>query len=108
MPQTRQLDKSCLWLLLDGLSANYLAPFGTNWMETPSLNRLVAESQTIEQATADSIDLPTGVASFLSGIHSTGVSGHPQQHQLRALLGRAAIERLLITDDVSSVRQANS
>lgn len=58
---------SAVVLVVDGLSANYLGPYGNTWLETQQLNRLAAEALLLDNAITDSADLLAVYRSYWNG-----------------------------------------
>jgi arylsulfatase A-like enzyme len=100
-------------LVIDGLSARYLGPYGNTWIETPAMNRLAANSLLAEQSYADSPDLATVYRSYWTGIHAAGPQAPPrpspetvrEQHSagrvwLPEWLASKGISATLLTDDL--------
>ena len=57
-------------MVVDRLGASYLGPYGNTWIETPSCNRLAAQSTLFEWALTDAVDLRTVYRSYWQGLHA--------------------------------------
>jgi arylsulfatase A-like enzyme len=62
--------KNVIVLVVDRLGAGYLGPYGNTWIDTPSVNRLAAQSMVVEFAIADTIELPRLYRSYWRGQHA--------------------------------------
>lgn len=90
---------SAIVVVIDGLGARYLGPYGNTWIETPTFNRLAAESFLCEQCYADSPDLAVVYRSFWSGLHAA--SGLQSPPWLSQRLFQKGLPATLLTDDAS-------
>jgi len=92
--------RSAIVLVIDGLGAGYLGPYGNTWIETPSLNRLAAESFLFEQALIDTPRLDRLYRSYWQGTHAMcpdAPSGSPPS--LPSLFEEAGVATALLTDE---------
>ncbi len=85
-------------LMIDGLSAPYLGPYGNRWIPTPAWDELAAESQLVEFFLADSDDLDTLYGSYFSGRHSAADSVD-RLPELPARLASAGYRTRMLSDD---------
>lgn len=89
--------KNAIVLVIDRLHTGFLGPYGNTWIETPSFNRLAAESALFEFAFGDSTDLSVVYRSMWAGLHAMS--------EPRAIPGLAEVARaggirtVLITDE---------
>ena len=65
-------------LVVDGLSAPYLGPYGNTWLETPAFNRLAAESLLWETVLIHDPDLLRGYDAYWPGRMKTSPGGFPE------------------------------
>jgi len=87
-------------IVVDRLGAGYLGPYGNTWIETPSCNRLAAQSVLFDFALADAVDLPTVYRSYWQGLHA--MSAEPRVGPVGTLPAMAAahgIHGVLVTDE---------
>lgn len=56
-------------LVIDGLRASALGPYGAAWCETPGFNRLAAESLALDFCFANSPELAAAYRAFWQGVH---------------------------------------
>lgn len=80
-------------VVVDGLGASHLGPYGNSWLETPHFNRLAAESILLDCMYADSVELPDVYRSYMSGQHAFSKTAdnsyllrHLQQQNIDAIL----------------------
>jgi len=66
-----------LVLVVDGLGAGYLGPYGNTWIETPAVDRLAANSLLIEHAIIDTPELSRQYGSLWTGRPKTVPAGPP-------------------------------
>lgn len=91
-------------LMIDGLRADMLGPYGNTWLDTPRFNRLASEAAMFEHVWSDSPHLSAAIASVLSGMparpSSPETSGDSQSvtEALPSLLRRAGVACRLLTD----------
>jgi hypothetical protein len=87
-------------LVLDRCHAGYLGSYGNAWIETPSFDRLAAESFLFDQCFLGCPQLDDLYRSYWYGQHPLhkGVAISPQA-SLPALLAARAVATTLITDD---------
>lgn len=62
--------RSAFVLVIDGLHAGFLGPYGNTWVDTPGWNRLAAEATLWEFAVADSPQLQEIYDSYWTGTHA--------------------------------------
>lgn len=84
-------------LTIDRLGAAWMGPYGNTWLETPSFNRLAAESLLVETAMADSPSLETWCRSIWRGQHA--LAKDDAQVSLADLAIRGGGRSLLLTDE---------
>jgi hypothetical protein len=91
-------------LVLDRCHAGYLGPYGNAWIETPSIDRLAAESFLFDQCFLDCPQLESLYRSYwygwnplLKGVLPSSQAGLP------ALLAASGLATTLITDDPAIV-----
>lgn len=89
-------------VVIDGLHAGYLGPYGNSWIETPNFDRLAAESVVFENAFVDGLAIESVCQSLWSGTHAadrsstTGETGTVIGH-----LRDAGLASTLMTDSSS-------
>jgi hypothetical protein len=81
------------------LGSGYLGPYGNTWIDTPSFNRLAAESLLFEFAMTDSTHLPTVYRSYWQAVHA--MQRDAQGEYLAQALKQTTVHTALITDDPS-------
>ena len=87
-------------LVLDRCHAGYLGPYGNAWIETPSIDRLAAESFLFDQCFLDCPDLASLYRSYWLGWHPLHQGGVPSSRpSLPAMLAASGLATTLITDD---------
>jgi hypothetical protein len=91
-------------LVLDRWHAGYLGPYGNAWIETPSIDRLAAQSFLFDQCFLDCPRLESLYRSYWYGWHPLH-KGEPPSSQagLPALLTASGLTTTLITDDPAIV-----
>ncbi len=87
-------------VVLDGLGAGWLGPYGNTWIETPSFNLLASQSCLMEQAIIETPQLERMYDSIWSGQHAA----HPEpltdsRWGLLSRLAQAGRSSLLVTDE---------
>lgn len=90
-------------VVVDGLQAAFLGPYGNSWVGTPHINALAAQGFVFDQAYAA---CPT-LAGFYRGAWwgrpaaslALGAASADQDPSLPALLGNAGFHTLLVTDE---------
>ena len=87
-------------LVLDRCHAGYLGPYGNAWIETPSIDRLAAESFLFDQCFLDCPELDSLYRSYWLGGHPLHQGGPPVSRLgLPAMLAASGLATTLITDD---------
>ncbi len=99
MSETDLTQNSALILVVDGLRPQYLSCHGNTWVDTPNVNRLVAESQTFENAIADSYELTACLKSLFTGTSANYPEPANQWRSACESFRQHDIECVLITDD---------
>ncbi len=96
-------------LILDGLGAGYLGPYGNTWIETPTFNQLASQSWLLEQALIDSPNLELLYRSLWTGRHAAlPDASPPSAGSLLQRLDRAGVSTLLITDEAACAASARA
>jgi hypothetical protein len=95
MPVTRAVV-----LVIDRLGAGWLGPYGNTWLDTPSINRLAAESALFETALSDSPDLEANCRSVWGGQHALRPNDNIRL-DLASLAAGAGGSAVLLTDEPS-------
>lgn len=85
-------------LVVDGLQAGFLNPYGNSWIRTPQLNRLAAEGLVVDQAYVDALELAAICRSLWTGRHAAARRSE-QVSTLAERLSAAGFQTQLITDD---------
>jgi hypothetical protein len=108
--------RSALVLVIDGLHAGFLGPYGNTWVDTPGWNRLATQSNLWEFALADAASLTEIYDSYWSGSHAAVRRRQAQQPAgadfafdstkqrsiwLPQQLEKLAIHTNLLTDDLA-------
>ena len=95
-------------LVLDGLGAGYLGPYGNTWIETPTFNQLASQSWLLEQALIDSPNLELLYRSLWTGRHAARPAppDSPSAASLLQRLAQAGASTLLITDEAACAASA--
>jgi len=91
--------RSVIVLVIDGLGAGHLGPYGNTWIDTPALNRLASESFLLEQAVIDTPELARLYRSYWQGLHATCGEAPPDRPPLAKLLEDAGVATVLLTDE---------
>lgn len=86
-------------LVVDGLQAGYLGPYGNSWVPTPEFNRLAATSFLFDQAYLDSPRLESIYRSYWSGAHAEVKPALVDPRGLTERLSERGIATSLTTDD---------
>ena len=87
-------------VVLDGLGASYLGPYGNTWIETPTFNELASQSWLLEQATIDTPNLERLYRSLWSGRHASWTAELPEpSDSLPQRLRKAGGTTWLLTDE---------
>jgi hypothetical protein len=89
--------KNAIVLVIDRLQAGFLGPYGNTWIDTPSFNRLAAESALFEFAFTDSTDLSVVYRSMWAGLHA--MSDPRPIPGLAEIALAGGIRTVLITDE---------
>jgi hypothetical protein len=102
-----------LCLVVDRLSAGYLAASGTTWMQTPAFDRLAAQSLCFDRAMAESPTLDRFYDSIWGGVpgwYAEQYATQPIERSLPALYRTRGAGAWLVTDDsaVAAHRLASS
>lgn len=97
----RNMNAICL--LIDRLHVGYVGAYGNTWIETPSLDRLAAESFLAEQFLIDSPQLNPLYRAYWSGQHALASAGEPGI-TLPRVLARQGIQSALMSDEPSVLR----
>ena len=84
-------------LVVDGLGAGFLGPYGNTWIETPALNHLAAESLLAERVWATRSSIRDGYQTIW---RATGALNDPSNNQpgLISLLNAEGVTTKLLTD----------
>ena len=91
-------------LVLDRCHAGYLGPYGNAWIETPSIDRLAAESFLFDQCLLDCPQLESLYRSYWHAWHPLHRGGTPSsQAGLPALMTASGLATILMTDDPAIV-----
>ncbi len=88
-------DRSALVIVVDGLGAGYLGPYGNTWIDTPACNELASESILSEFALATGSDLGSIYDSYWQG-------RHPWQTPQESLINKLTASDIwcdLVTDE---------
>lgn len=99
-------------LMIDGLRADMLGPYGNTWLDTPRFNRLASEAALFEHVWSDSPRLLSAYASMLSGRPArpstldTTMGGHSDTELLPSSLRRAGVVCRLLTDSAEIAQAA--
>jgi arylsulfatase A-like enzyme len=88
-----------LCLIVDRFHTGYVGAYGNAWIETPSLNRLAAESLVLDQALIDSPQLDPLYHAYWQGLHALCPATHESRPSLAALLRNSGIATTLLTDE---------
>lgn len=86
-------------LVVDRLHAGYVGAYGNTWIETPSLDRLAAQSLLLDQALIDSPDLERLYRSYWQGWHAMCRQPTEPRPSLAAILREAGVTTALLTDE---------
>ena len=97
--------RTIVCLVVDGLSAGMLGPYGNTWIDTPGFNQLAAESLVLDFATIDSPDLEQLCISFWTGEHAAEASDD-SVNELAAFCQQAGLRTELFTDDATVAQHA--
>ena len=89
-------ERSALILVIDGLGAAHLGPYGNSWVGTPGFDALAAESLLVEYAISDCPKLQACYRSYWQGRHA--LCADRDSPSLPALCGSKNISAHLITD----------
>jgi arylsulfatase A-like enzyme len=102
--------KNVVCLAIDGLSAGALGCYGNTSLETPSLDRLAADSLVLDQATTACADLMNVYRAFWQsrpGLADDDLSnGGREQTTLAGVLAESGYATCLLTDDDSLATHA--
>jgi hypothetical protein len=93
-----QERRRAIVLVLDGLGAGFLGPYGNTWLDTPAMNRLASEGLLCEQAMIDSPDLLQLYQSLWTDSHAAFPAAVPQPSILSELTETGRHARL-VTDE---------
>lgn len=93
--------RNAICLVIDGLHAGYLGPYGNTWLSTPHWDRLASESILFDFAFIDSPDLAKLCRSYWSGVHAAcrDPAAGGRWQTLASRLESAGINSILVTDD---------
>ena len=86
-------------LVFDRLGAGWLGPYGTTWINTPSLYELAAESLLCEFMLSDSTRLETIYRSYWQGLPAHSKLQQASWPSLSELAKHAGFEPWLVTDE---------
>jgi arylsulfatase A-like enzyme len=90
---------NAICLTIDRLNAGYLGPYGNAWTETPSFDRLAAESFVLDQVLVDTPELERLYRSYWHGWHALRRDAPPgDRPSLVELLSQRGVHSLLWTD----------
>lgn len=91
---------SAIVLVVDGLRAGFLGPYGNTLIETPACNDLAARGELWEHLIADSAELESICDSWWMGRHAAGPSrAAAEDSSILAELAHAGIHTHLLTDE---------
>jgi hypothetical protein len=91
---------SAIVLVVDGLRAGFLGPYGNTLIDSPACNDLSARGQLWENLIADSAELESACWSWWTGRHAASLSRDPPADgAMLAELARAGIQTQLLTDE---------
>jgi arylsulfatase A-like enzyme len=91
-------------LVFDRLHAGYVGAYGNSWIETPSFDRLASQSFLFDRALVDSPELARLYRSYWHGWHALCPAAPESRPSLPALLGRAGVTTVLLTDEPQVAR----
>ena len=90
---------NAICLVMDRLHAGYLGAYGNTWIETPTFDRLAAESFMFDQALIDTPDLERLYRSYWQGLHALCPQDAAGRPTLPGLLREAGVSTTLLTDE---------
>jgi arylsulfatase A-like enzyme len=90
--------RSAIVIVVDGLGAGALGPYGNTWIETRAANRLASQSIVVEQMITDSPRPETVCRSYWQGLHAL-MPDEDNGRSLTEQLNEAGVESILVTDD---------
>jgi len=91
---------NAICIVVDRLHAGYVGAYGNTWIDTPALDRLVAEGFVFDQCLIDSPDLEGLYRSYWQGWHP--LAAEPPGNDRPSLpeqLAEAGVESTLLTDE---------
>ena len=94
------MPKHAILFVVDGLSVRYLSSHGNTWIDTPHMNRLVAEGESFENAImSDAASLPAWEKILNASLgRSDDADAQPEHFGCWDALKEAGVGRLAITD----------
>jgi len=90
--------RSAIVIVVDGLGAGALGPYGNTWIETRAANRLASQSIVVEQMIVDSPHPESVYRSYWQGLHAL-MPDDENASSLTEQLSDAGVESILVTDD---------
>lgn len=90
---------NAICLVVDGLQAAFLGPYGNSWVTTPACNRLAADGFLFDQTLVDSPRIESICRSLWTGVHALVKPVFVRGPGVVARLSSAGINTQLITDD---------
>jgi hypothetical protein len=90
-----------IFLAIDRLHVGYIGAYGNTWTNTPTLNRLAAESFVFDRFIIDSPQLDVAYRSMWSGRHAACPPTSDASDSLPAIFTRNGWQTMLLTDDRS-------
>ena len=100
--------KKAVVLVIDGLSASALGPYGNTTFLTPGFNQLASRSFLAEHVLIDSPSINASYNAMLSGGHGLYSSEFfSQRSSLPGLLRQSSKESVFVSDDIQSIELAD-
>jgi arylsulfatase A-like enzyme len=90
---------NAICLIVDGLQASFLGPYGNSWIATPACDRLASQGFVFDQALIDSPRLESIYRSLWSGRHALVKPSLAGARPLADRLAAGGINTSLVTDD---------
>ena len=87
-------------LVVDGLGAGCLGPYGNSWIDTPHINQFASQSLLCENAISDSPDLAMCYRAYWRGTHVAEATYRKSSH-LAFDLAEQGIETVLVMEEGS-------
>ncbi len=88
-------------LAIDRLQVGYIGAYGNTWVNTPSFDRLAAESFVFDRAIIDSPQLDIAYRSVWSGVHAACQPPSNVAKSLPAIFTKRGWHTTLLTDEMS-------